>query len=296
MTCCLLVTLRFRPSRLLAMRLGRHWQAWLAAIAVVELAAAWLLVRLLADLSVLPGVDEMASMREDSNATAIAALALVLAALALGVAVLRIGPAGGGRVAAYSSFGCFAVALLPLVRTAASQSHLVLMGQLMLLMAVAPALFASTLARPARAGSGLALVAAGGYLIALYGWHLPSAHRAAMSDPGWDWVLVASIAAAGLLFWSVARSNLPALLVVGAGSGLLGLALTASQQPLFAMARSPLGLGALTDQRLAGLLMMAVDVLVLVPMAARAADAETAIAAPAAASVARHPASERRLA
>jgi hypothetical protein len=274
------------PARLLVRRLGQHWLAWLGSIAVLELVAAWLLVRTLIDLdstSRQPMTMTMAagaSGRGLSPAAAAVALGLVLGALALGSVVIR---ADSGRRAVYAGFGCFVVASVPVVRTAATQSHLIFMGQTMLVLVVAPALLITAVSastRPAAGlDTGLGLLAAGGYLVVLYLWHLPITHDAAMANPGWDWIRLASCAAVGAAFWASARNRLGAQLVMGVGSGLLGLALVVGPQPLFAMDGNALGLSGLTDQRLAGLLMLIVDLTVLLPLAGRTADQPVPVAA-----------------
>jgi putative membrane protein len=266
MTCCLIVTLRLSSSRLLAMRLGPHWRAWLAAIAALELIAAGLLVRALLALT-SPDGPAMGLMASTSNESLLA-LGLLLGAIAAAVAVLRL--EASARPHAYVAFAAYAIAFLPVVRTAAAASHLVLMAQTMVLMVLAPVLLITAFAERRRGNHlGLALLAAGGYLSVLYLWHVPGPHDAAMSNLGWDWIRVATCAAIGVLFWSAARTNLPALLLAGGGSGLLGLALVVGPQPLFAMTPALPGLTTLADQRLAGLLMMIVDVVVVLPMASR---------------------------
>lgn len=267
--CCLLVSLPFRPSRLLAMRLGSHWRAWLVALATTELLAAWLLVRTLTALNRPAG---MAAMAGTTPSGAGAALGLLLTTVLLGSVALRathLSP----RLPAYAGLGAFVVALLPVVRTASAGSHLVLMAQTMVLMVIAPALLMSALARRDSV-PGLGPLAAGAYLVVLDVWHLPATHAAAMTNPGWDWIRIATTIAAGLLFWAAARTSLAPLIVVGAGSGLLGLALVAGPQPLFAMTGHSLGLTVLADQRLAGLLMMALDLTVLLPGIGRLAAAQ----------------------
>jgi hypothetical protein len=266
MTCCLIVTLRLNSSRLLAMRLGPHWRAWLAAIATLELIAAGLLVRALLALTSSDG-PAMGLMRSTSD-DSLLALGLLLGVTAAAVAALRL--ATSARIQAYVAFAAYVIAVLPIVRTATAASHLVLMAQTMVLMLLAPVLLITAFAERRRGSHlGLALLAAGGYLSVLYLWHVPGPHDAAMSNLGWDWIRVATCAAIGLLFWSAARTSLPSLLLAAGGSGLLGLALVIGPQPLFAMAPALPGLTALADQRLAGLLMMIVDVVVLLPMASR---------------------------
>jgi len=292
---------RDRFAAAFAARLGRHWRQWLVLLAGVEVAVAWLLVELMVELDRRAGSGplSMAGMTVTSNASvAIAAtvLGLVLVAGRFGIGVRLTGDAvawwASPRACVYLAVGGYAVALLPIVRSAADESHLVLMAQLMLLLVVAPAalmvafigrapavsgapaVFGAWTGRGGRFVKAAAVCVAALYLLVLFGWHLPSAHRAAMADPGVDWVRLATSVAAGLALWSFLLSGarvgarLAALLAVGAGSGLLGIAFLVSPRPLFQMAASaPLGLSPLTDQRLAGLVMMAIDLAVLLPVA-----------------------------
>jgi putative membrane protein len=282
---------RLRVSALLAARLGPRWRVWLVGLATAEIAAAWLLVAALVGLDRSTGTDVM-RMGSASTSTAATISLLLVGWLGGGVALLsaRISPPlvattrepwwTSSRACAYWSFAGYALAIWPSVRSAATESHLVLMAQTMVLLVVAPALLAMALsATPGpsetRRVGPLPALAAGAYLLILFGWHVPRLHAAAMTDAGVDWVRIASTIAAGLLLWRFAFSprvrpsvRLGALLAAGAGSGLLGIAFLVSPRPLLALMTSgPLGVSSLTDQRLAGLVMMAVDLGVFLPVA-----------------------------
>jgi putative membrane protein len=295
---------RRRDPRLAAMlgaRLGPRWRQWLVTVAVAELAAAWVLVQAMIalDRHAMPAVMKMA-VPGGASSRSDAVISLLLAGW-LGAGVVVVGAQlsdqptarrwwASSRACAYVAFAGYGLALLAPVRAAATASHLVLMAQTMLLLVVAPALLAVALqAGSAHAGGPragwssrlgpLPWLAAGAYLVVLYGWHLPVAHTGAINDQGVDWLRIASTTGAGLALWRFvvsdrvrASDRLAALITVGAGSGLLGIAFLLSPRALMPMATgSTLGWSALTDQRLAGLLMMAVDVAVLLPVAGRVA-------------------------
>lgn len=323
MTCCLLLTLfvgrvaersgltgrragtrsasvRSRLTDALSTRVGAAWRQWLVALAAVEIAVAWLLVRVFLDLDdgglrniARGGTAMIMAGPAAAGSRSAAAVSLMLAATVLAAAAIVLparlaGDAAANwwanpRACAYCGLIGYAVALLPIVRTAAAGSHLMLMAQIMLLLTVSPALvLAAVTGRPAgsrsvRSGVGwLAPAVAAVYLAVLFAWHLPGAHRAAMVDAGIDWLRIASLAAAGLVLWGfvfgatrTAAVRLGVLLAVGAGSGLLAIAFLVSDRALLPMATAaPFGLTALTDQRLAAVVMMAVDVAVLLPVAA----------------------------
>jgi Cytochrome c oxidase caa3 assembly factor (Caa3_CtaG) len=286
---------RDRFAALFADRLGLHWRRWLALLAGAEVAVAWLLVELLLVLDQHTGSGplSMAGMAATSNGSV--PIAVIVLGLVLGVGLFGFGVRLTGtvvrwwtspRACVYYSVAGYAIALLPVVRSAAAGSHLVLMAQLMLLLVIAPAALMVAFTERTMAGTGtrssrgrrrIDVMAVGVvtlYLLVLFGWHLPSAHQATMADPGVDWLRLATSVAAGLALWAFLFSGarvgarLLALLAAGAGSGLLGIAFLVSPRPLFQMAATaPLGLGALTDQRLAGLVMMAIDLAVLLPVA-----------------------------
>lgn len=100
-------------------------------------------------------------------------------------------------------------------------------------------------------------------------WHLPAATSAALASDGLHWLMHGSFLGAGLWFWSaiLKRSGdthtdvvpaLVALVAVMMQMGLLGALLCFAQRPLYPdyVERAPqVGLSALADQQLAGLVM-----------------------------------------
>ncbi|MDQ3268848.1 MAG: cytochrome c oxidase assembly protein [Pseudomonadota bacterium] len=100
-------------------------------------------------------------------------------------------------------------------------------------------------------------------------WHLPAATAAALRDDGLHWLMHGSFLAAGLWFWMALWQRVrdplagvgPALVAIVAvmmQMGFIGALLTFSRRALYPVyaARAPtLGLEALADQQLAGLIM-----------------------------------------
>lgn len=103
----------------------------------------------------------------------------------------------------------------------------------------------------------------------LWVWHLPAATAAALAGDAVHWAMHASFLLAGLWFWAAVWRRLRdpdtgagggalALLAVMMQMGLLGGLLTFAPRPLYAdyVLRAPaIGLDAMADQQLAGLLM-----------------------------------------
>ena len=164
------------------------------------------------------------------------------------------------------------------------------MGQHMLLLALAPPLLllgrpAAALAHavPMRVASATqrlfaplqhaatsALAPATAVHVAVMGlWHLPDATAAALAQEGLHWAMHASFLIAGLWFWAAMLHRmrdretgigaaLVAVIVVMMQMGFVGALLTFAPRPLYApyLQRAPaLGLDALADQQLAGLIM-----------------------------------------
>lgn len=173
---------------------------------------------------------------------------------------------------------------------AAASSHLAMMAQVELLGTVGPvllALAAAPMIRHRRAGPTatgplLGLAGAVVWVGVLYWWHLPGAH--AYSSVETAITRPVSLLLAGLLLWGTClgtiasattyRSRFLHLLFAQEMAAVLGLALIISSSPLLGMHGGPLS--PIVDQRAAGLLMMAVDVAVAIPvlrwLARRAAD------------------------
>lgn len=164
------------------------------------------------------------------------------------------------------------------------------MGQHMLLLALAPpllllgrplAIWAQALpgrwpGRLHRAGAPavrrlhlrLAL-ATGTHCAVMLAWHLPAATAAALDHEGLHWAMHGSFLLAGLWYWSVLLQGirerqagvgpgLVSIVAVMMAMGLLGALLVFAPRPLYPVyvERAPLlGLDALADQQLAGLVM-----------------------------------------
>ena len=100
-------------------------------------------------------------------------------------------------------------------------------------------------------------------------WHLPAATAAALAHEGLHWAMHGSFLLAGLWYWSVllhgvrdrqvsVGPGLVSIVAVMMAMGLLGALLVFAPRPLYPVyvERAPmLGLDALADQQLAGLVM-----------------------------------------
>lgn len=191
-------------------------------------------------------------------------------------------------VAWYGGLGVVAVALFsPLAGSHALSAHML---QHELLLTIAPLLLVAglderitrTVVAPAlRTGAGrgvLALLGSPVFATALWvavvlGWHLPAVYGATLDDGRLHLARHASLVAAGVVFWTVVVGRSPsvrtlqqriaALGVAMAASGVLGAVLIWSSAVLYPRAGGEAWFGPLGDQRLAGAVMMALDMPVL---------------------------------
>lgn len=300
MACCLVVMCWFRlladrpageraaplPAPL-ASRLGRHWKAWLALSALTEIGVGLLIVVVVVDMIRPAAGSSMVMVAGGQSDTGFGLTLLLLVGLLMGAAVLFarvVGRPVAAPVVAAVGLVCLTVVFVPAVRTAAQESHVAFMVQLMLVLVAAPVLVVmagSSIRRvpvlPAavvRVGAPLAAV---GYVGVLYLWHLPRLHESTMTGGGGQPIELVSLAVAGLLLWGLvlgdrrpdlAGTRLGAIVVAAIGSGLLGLVLIFSPRPLFVATMSlPWAISPLADQRLSGIVMMIADLAFVVPLA-----------------------------
>jgi hypothetical protein len=167
-------------------------------------------------------------------------------------------------------------------------SHLLLMVQVELLTVVVPLLVVTVLPRrrpalpvdPSRPALAVAGLLALGYPAVIIGWHVPAVHGLFGGAHGGTLALVraASLLLAGLAFWAFARGAGPALPATARTAltvlaleiaALPGLVLLLAVTPLYGAGPGAAGLSALTDQRLAGALMMLVDLPLAVALGRR---------------------------
>jgi putative membrane protein len=220
-----------------------------------------------------------------SMLAAVPFLAVLVAGYAY-AAVLAGRPGAAPRrvVSWYAGLGVVAVAVAPpLGGSHAVSAHMV---QHELLLAVAPLLLVAGLDRrvtralavPAlRAVPGLRvllplrgpLFATGLWVAVVLGWHLPAVYDATLDDARLHLLRQATLVVAGVVFWGAVlgrrgavEQRIAALGVAMAASGVLGAALLWSDAVLYRADPWP-GLSPVADQRLAGLLMMALDMPVL---------------------------------
>jgi cytochrome c oxidase assembly factor CtaG len=186
----------------------------------------------------------------------------------------------------------FAALWSPLVSLVQQGSHLAYMVQLELLMSVAPLLLLlglvpvlssvdppmSSFAYRVSRSMSLPLFTLGVWLLALYLWHLPPLHALVMQSQVIYSIQLLSFVVAGMLFWlpvvgpvheSVEMrplGKLGYLALAQAGAGLLAAILVWSPEPLYHHQHESVsvlwGLSGLADQRLSGVVMMVVDMLV----------------------------------
>ena len=175
----------------------------------------------------------------------------------------------------------FFAAASPLGSLVARGSHLAFMLQLELLMNVAPPLLllgllpAMRLAkeRPAYSRTGVApMFGLGVWLLAMYVPHLPAVHAVVLGSPVAYALQLAGFVAAGALFWSPIlgdggmglRGKLAYLALAQVGAGLLAAFLIWYPGLVYDHQHGalPFGLSAVADQRLSGVAMMVVDMLV----------------------------------
>jgi Cytochrome c oxidase caa3 assembly factor (Caa3_CtaG) len=287
--------------------LGPRWVVWLATIAVAEVGAAalvsWVLFTHDSARMLEPSHASryMASMSAgiqgvslDPQVPFLAIAVTCVVAVCGFLLCAQVSPIPGSRsrhslpnplVLAAVGVSLYAIALAPPLSDLAGSSHAAWMTQTMIVMVAAPALVATAIART-RAGSPLnpdavriALVlGAIAYVTVLYLWHLPAFDAWIADNPdAWRW-RYASYAIAGLSLFcplvhdsrlQLVGARLSAVVAVALPSGLLGLSLLLTRGP--SSGASLEGSGWLTDDRLAGAFMMAVDGLALVQLSARLA-------------------------
>jgi cytochrome c oxidase assembly factor CtaG len=181
-----------------------------------------------------------------------------------------------------------AVTLSPATCAFAASSHVAAMVQLELAAVAGPILlvraFSSRIRpRPETEDSALCaavlLVALLGFPTGIVALHLPSGHDTIATSPCVHTALLAGIALCATAMWSVTLSpvlpytasvRLATLIWTVEIVSLIGLALILAGQPIYPHMGGPLD--ALTDQRLAGALMMLVELTVAVPAAKHIAD------------------------
>ncbi len=257
-----------------------------AGLGLVEVAAAWLIVSHHESVSSGMGAMPMVGMQQNSMhvqgamssttgpglgpvlGSAVAGLALVV----VGVTLARRGRAPIAWCAAVLGTALAAFAVRPQV----AATHVLLMAVVEIGLVVVPLAIVGTARHDGLADDvwvvvrlAIASVAAASATFLLVTLHLPSTQNWYRTESGPVWWLAPALLTAGLAFWaSVLRFRLPVIprtlllvLVLETGA-VIGLALMVSSHPIMEMSPA-FGLGVLADQRLAGALMMVVDLVVL---------------------------------
>lgn len=118
-------------------------------------------------------------------------------------------------------------------------------------------------ARMGRVGAGAAMAAALTHAGAMWLWHAPGPYGWALGSVAGYWLMQATLAGTALWVWAIILGpDRGASVTAAAGSfmqmGLLGALIVFAADPLYGahlLTTAPWGITALTDQRLAGLLM-----------------------------------------
>jgi hypothetical protein len=233
----------------------------LVVAAVLELMAVLGLIVLLSAGAGSAGMSH-GHARAGTDGWAITAAAAFIALAALGAAVLDAGRRAIPGLVLIGGAGGWWLATGP------GHDHAAMMLKVELILVLGPALLADGLvppgvARPRRRVLAVPILAAAAMGAVMGGLHVGVVHAAAAtSATARAWLLVAMLAAGGLLWGVVLRRDRHSasvrLLTLSAGleiGGVLALAMLVAPHPLFATD--------VTDQRLAGLVMLAADAMVV---------------------------------
>jgi hypothetical protein len=296
-----------RPSaEELARRLGPRWRFRLFALALLELAVAAAVILWLVG-SGSGGMDEHAVVGAEVSHAAgmhthmspparqhwpdglVVGLALttwVIAAAGVRTLSRSLLTPGWGRpgraVALLLAVTTGTIMVLPQLDQAGSRMHIVMMAQLMVLTSATPLLL--LLAMPANWRERIGVSGASAWACAIailavtVALHVPRIHHLVSAEPGlgWQWLVLLGVTGAltalllgpGLSLLRGHGNVLAAGLALGV-MGVLGLAMLLSPRDLYAeLHASRTFISPVVDQRLAGLLMMAYDAMVLLPVLA----------------------------
>lgn len=273
----------------LARLLGPRWRWWLVLLAALELVVAalvaWVLVRAVAGDGTVDGPAEHSGMTGMTDATAggAAVPGWLLVATPVALILAAVTALAAGRrpaLLAASGFVALGVVVASLLLAGPAVPHSQWMSQLMICGVAAPVVLARATAltrngpllpdRIVRVGGPVAALLLTG---AVFAWHLPGPHGWLMAGVGRTATALAAVTVVGLVCWGLllnderpelSRSRRAGLLLLGVPSGLLGLALLVATGPVLP-AMGGTALDALTDQRLAGLIMMLGDLAFVVP-------------------------------
>jgi Cytochrome c oxidase caa3 assembly factor (Caa3_CtaG) len=214
-------------------------------------------------------------------------LVIVAAVLVVGLVAIALRRAVINRTAAWAlTASCFAaaVALSPTVCILTATSHLAAMAQLEVVSVAIPIVLVRTASPLIRTRTkteapilsattlAVALLAYPGLILVV---HLPKYHTTITRSPNTFALLLTVIALCAIAMWSVALSpvlpytpsaRLAAVVWTLEIVSLIGLALILAPRPIYSHLTGLGALDPLTDQRLAGALMMAVELGVAVPI------------------------------
>jgi putative membrane protein len=209
-------------------------------------------------------------------------LIVVLASLA----VAHVASGSDRRVRSYAVFGWLIAAMAFISPLCALSVALfsARIAQHMILLLVAAPLIALGLPGHREAslanGNGALWAAAGVFLVALWGWHMPTPYDATFTSTFLYWTMHITLFGSGIVLWrgllNHPARHTAAVLTVGLLTsmqmGLLGAVLTLARRPLFLphlTATQVWGLTPLQDQQLGGILMWVPGILLFLWAAIR---------------------------
>jgi putative membrane protein len=192
---------------------------------------------------------------------------LILVLLSLALVQLRFTTKTRAPPAAISGWLIAAAALLsPLCALSVSLFSARVAQHMILVLIAAPLIALSSPPAPARKHTTALWLAATGFFVALWFWHMPVPYDATFRSSIWYWMMHASLFGSAILLWREllhhSPRHIPDTLVVGAVTsmqmGLLGAVLTFASHPLFLSHLTTTqvwGLVPLRDQQLGGIVM-----------------------------------------
>jgi hypothetical protein len=218
------------------------------------------------------------------TADGLVALATVVAVAS--VAVMRWRSAIDNRGAWQLGVACLALCLVasPTLNLAARTSHLVAMIQLEIVAVLVPILLVHALSPMIRRRNvaevnalraAVLVTAVVGYPAAIVAAHLPLSHDTIIASPASVAVFLAGVGLSATAVWTIALSPiLPYTNTIRLATAVwtleipsvVGFALVLAERPMYPHLTGWGPLGPLADQRFAGALMMAVDLVVAIPV------------------------------
>lgn len=296
MACCLLATLfvggiwtrspqefedGLRPRSTAAALLGARWKLWIVLLAALELVVAFLLARLVLTAATGDAAHHLQHGGDQGSVPMAALISLGVCVVALALCATAC-TASWGRARMVVGLAGMLVAIVAAAWPATWDLHVSWMAQFMLVAVAGPATIGRWLAQTA-VGEGLSESARRialpllGTVIAgvMLGAHFAPVHTSLMADAVARVSVIVGVAVTSTAFWdlfwdnrsvSVTGARIGGILALGIPSGLLGLTLLVAPGPLWpTMIDASHTVSPILEQRLAGMVMMAVDLIFLLP-------------------------------